>query len=90
MFIRRKRVRQRFYRYQEERYRENGKVKSRSKCLGPWEAVTGIPKIDWKATLRSEPGAREAERGEEQSKEKAPDTKDGGSDGSTPSSGEDE
>jgi len=43
------------YEYLEERWREGGKVRSRSVCLG---SVTGRPKIDWTATLRS-PGLSE-------------------------------
>jgi hypothetical protein len=65
MFYRTRKIGNSFYRYKEERWRENGKVKSKSTFLG---AVFGIPKIDWKATFTNEPGAREAER----VKEKAP------------------
>lgn len=63
------------YLYQEERWREAGKVRSRSKCLG--RADGGGRKkrhllgVDWDATLRSDPGAKETLAWEEQQNEAA-------------------
>lgn len=57
-------VKGRQYRYLEESVRVPGKdtPRKRSIYLGPVHALTGIPPIDWKATLQSDPGAYEMER----------------------------
>ena len=49
-----KTVKGRQYRYSQRSYRVPGRrtPKTESRYIGPVEAVTGIPRIDWKATLR--------------------------------------
>jgi hypothetical protein len=50
-FVRIRTIKGRKYRYQEERWRKGGKVRSRSICLGPasLHEVGRIPGMDWDA-----------------------------------------
>jgi len=72
-FVRIRKIKGRHYRYQEERWREGGKVRSRSICLGPIdgdEPEGGIIRqlfrvrthgIDWDAIEREELARAKAE-----------------------------
>ena len=58
-FIRTRTINGRQYRYLEERYREGGKVRSKSKYLGRGgNPPPSIFNVDWRATLFAEPGPK--------------------------------
>jgi len=61
-FVRIRTIKNKQYRYEETRWREGGKVRSRSKCLGPvsgegsWlrRQFPSTHSVDWDATAREE------------------------------------